>query len=109
MLETIKKAMKQVWTVDIVQDYRHKFLLKEDTLKNSVYYHLRNRLGDVFLTKHNLRIFTEYYMNGQKIDLAIVAIDVARSEDNHLSECVTDVVIAHKEITGTSLNTSPLS
>lgn len=60
MAQIIDKEIKQMWLSEIADDYRAHRLLKEDSLKNAFYHYLRNRLGDVFLDKNNLRIFTEF-------------------------------------------------
>lgn len=99
----IHEVIKQVWLNDIQKDYENCILLKEDTLKNAFYFHIRRRLGDNFLKENNLAIFTEYYLKStkQKVDLAIVEI----SEDiagKHLSECVINIIsiieMKHKNI-----------
>lgn len=94
IIEKIDIAIKKVWKEDLKIDYANYFLLKEDSLKNAFYFHLRNRLGEDFLHSNNLRIFTEYYINGERIDLAIVEIDSIAVEDYHLSDCVTRVLAA---------------
>ncbi|PER24587.1 hypothetical protein CN490_22520 [Bacillus cereus] len=94
IIEKIDTAIKKVWKEDLKIDYANYFLLKEDSLKNAFYFHLRNRLGEDFLNNNNLRIFTEYYINGERIDLAIVEIDLIAGEDYHLSDRVTRVLAA---------------
>lgn len=74
-INQIDRAIKLVWKEDIKKDYDHEFILKEDSLKNAFYHHLRVRLGDGFLIKHKIRIFTEYYLrNNERADLAIVSL-----------------------------------
>ncbi|EJV59181.1 hypothetical protein BWGOE3_08900 [Bacillus mycoides] len=94
IFENIDTAIKKVWLEDLKIDYANNFLLKEDSLKNAFYFHLRNRLGEDFLKNNNLRIFTEYYINGERIDLAIVEIDSIAVEDYHLKDCVIRVLAA---------------
>lgn len=73
--EHIDMAIKMVWKEDILRDYNNDFILKEDSLKNSFYHHLRNRLSDGFMTQNKIRIFTEYYLkNEERADLAIVQL-----------------------------------
>ncbi len=55
----IKTELINIWENNIKSDYDNGYLLKEDTLKNSLYFHLRTKLSDL-LEKHDLRIFTEY-------------------------------------------------
>ncbi|XKK15617.1 hypothetical protein HFP64_27980 [Bacillus sp. AC79A.1] len=94
IIEKIDTAIKKVWTEDLKIVYANYFLLKEDSLKNAFYFHLRNRLGEDFLNNNNLRIFTEYFINGERIDLAIVEIDSIAVEDYHLSDCIIRVLAA---------------
>lgn len=78
--QRIDKALKKIWAENIIPDYNKDYLLKEDTLKNSIYYHLRNELGDGFLDRNRLRIYTEYYLGENKnkkrqiADIAIVQL-----------------------------------
>lgn len=46
--EVIDRVIKEVWVLNISKDYKSFFLLKEDTLKNALYYHLRTRLQHFF-------------------------------------------------------------
>lgn len=55
----IDKTLKEIWKNEIKSDYDDGWLLKEDTLKNSLYHHLRTKLGKVF-DENNIRIFTEF-------------------------------------------------
>jgi hypothetical protein len=77
---TIDRAVKEIWLYDIAGDYEKHYLLKEDTLKNSFYFHLRRRLGERFLEYNKLRIFTEFNDGelkgrGFRADIAIVSIN----------------------------------
>ncbi|MEA1012656.1 MULTISPECIES: hypothetical protein [Bacillus cereus group] len=94
IIKNIDIAIEKVWLEDLKNDYANHFLLKEDSLKNAFYFHLRNRLGVDFLKNNNLRIFTEYYINGERIDLVIVEIDSVAAEDYHLSDCIIRVLTA---------------
>lgn len=72
----IDECIKEVWLNDIYNDYIHRFLLKEDSLKNVFYRRLCNRLSDGFLLDTNIRVFTEYRLpTKQKVDLAIVQLN----------------------------------
>lgn len=88
----IHSTIKRVWKEDIKRDYKKSYLLKEDTLKNSFYFHLRRRLGD-FLEENNLRIFTEYSIDSKKrIDLVIVEIDPIKAQTDYLENSVEKVI-----------------
>lgn len=94
VINKIHTAIKKVWTNDLSIDYDQSFILKEDSLKNAFYFHLRTRLGDCFLNENNLRIFTEYKIGDNRIDLAVVEIDPEVAVDNHLDDCVTKVLFS---------------
>lgn len=61
--QILSDAITAIWEKEIKEDYINGWLLKEDTLKNALYYHLRNRLG-ALLDENNIRIFTEYRATG---------------------------------------------
>lgn len=61
-IETIKNTLISVWEKNIKNDYENTYLIQEDTLKCSLYHHLRNELGEL-LNQHNLAILTEYRGN----------------------------------------------
>ena len=44
----VHKTLRRIWEYDIPRDYNNRWLLKEDTLKNALYFHLRNQLGKLF-------------------------------------------------------------
>ena len=92
VLKEIDKAVKEIWLNEIVNDYDNGFLLKEDSLKCCLYYHLRNRLEEL-LEANNLRIYPEFYFTELKYraDIAIVEMD-PKSEALYLRDRVKDVV-----------------
>lgn len=74
----IDAELKSIWLNKIPEDYSNRHLLKEDSLKNAFYYHLRSSLGEL-LEENDLRIFTEFNDAGLKnigfrADLAIVKV-----------------------------------
>ncbi|MEA1960471.1 MAG: hypothetical protein U9N81_04285 [Bacillota bacterium] len=87
----IDEVINRVWIEDIRADYKNKYLLMEDSLKNAFYYHLRKRLGDNFLLANNVRIFTEYHHHGKKADLAVVEINREKSEEGYLGDSIHNV------------------
>lgn len=103
----IDKVIKKLWIEDIAADYDAHRLLKEDCLKNSFYYHLRRRLGDDFLDKNRLQIFTEFndgplQGTGKRADIAIVKL-MPEGEDgypghlrNYIEEIVAIIELKHK-------------
>ena len=92
ILRLIDKTIKETWVNEIKEDYEEDYLLKEDSLKNRLYFHLRTKLEAV-LREHDLRIFPEYYFPELKYraDLAIVQMD-AESENDYLKDRVKDIV-----------------
>jgi len=95
IINQIDTTLKYIWKYDIKQDYDKSYLLKEDTLKNALYYHLRNKLG-ALLEKHNLRIYTEFTDNifnrtNYRPDIVIAEIN-PESEECYLGNCVTKIV-----------------
>lgn len=95
VVKEIDHAIKDIWMHEIRFEYDHYYLLKEDTLKNALYHHLRNRL-DPLLTKNHLRIYTEFtdgplQGSGRRADIAIVEIDEA-CDVKYLKHFVKEVV-----------------
>lgn len=89
--ETIDRTIKKVWVTKIPQDYKTYYLLKEDSLKNAFYYHLRTELHSL-LESYNVRIYTEFHYNGSIVDLAIVKLNDHPGNKNHLQEDVESVL-----------------
>lgn len=96
----IDNALKVIWKENIIQDYNNDFLLKEDTLKNAIYHHLRSELGDGFLKKNRLRIYTEYYLGLNKnrkkqiADIAIVQLlhKKEMNGDYHINDRIERII-----------------
>jgi len=88
----IDEVINKIWLKDISEDYKNKFLLMEDSLKNAFYYHLRESLSNRFLLDNNLRIFTEFKHYGKIADLAVVEIDREKAEVAHLENCTNRVL-----------------
>lgn len=92
LLNQIDNTIKYIWTYDIKQDYDKNYLLKEDTLKNALYFHLRNKLSTL-LEKYNLRIFTEFNTDvfrgtGYRPDMIIAQIK--EEPEGFLGDCIED-------------------
>lgn len=94
VVEKIDAAIIHTWTKKLSTDYDKSFLLKEDSLKNAFYFHLRTALGDSFFTENNLRMYTEFHIHGERIDLAIVEINPKVAESTYLEDSVKRVLIA---------------
>jgi hypothetical protein len=89
--ETIDQAIKKIWVTNIPQDYNTYYLLKEDSLKNALYYHLRTELHRL-LDAYNLRIYTEFYYKGSIADLAIIKLNDNPGNNNHLKDDIESVL-----------------
>lgn len=89
--KTIDRAIKNIWVDKISKDHESFHLLKEDTLKNALYFHLRTELASL-LEKHNLRIYTEFYHGGFIADLAIVKLNDDPGNNDHLKDDIENVL-----------------
>ncbi len=90
--KTVDSAIKEIWCNNIKCDYENFSLLKEDTLKNSFYFHLRNKLTDRFLEENRLKIYTEYYHDGLRADLVIAQLCEKPGFNGHLRNDVEDIL-----------------
>lgn len=90
-IKTIGNAIKEIWCNNIKYDYENFSLLKEDTLKNSFYFHLRNKLTDRFLEENRLKIYTEYYHDGLRADLVIAQLCEEPGLNGHLRNDIEDI------------------
>ena len=103
IMQIIDEAIKSVWENEIRNDYENKRLLKEDTLKNAMYFHLRNRIGWL-CDECDLRIFTEFtdwdFRHTGKIpDMVIARMDMekdVRYWGDAVTECLAVIEIKYK-------------
>ena len=99
----IHKTIVSIWNDKISEDYDYGWLLKEDTLKNALYFHLRSQLGTVF-DDNNIRIFTEFTDekfkgSGYRPDIVIARIDPNKPVSywgNAVVECLAVIEIKYK-------------
>ncbi|MGE5662015.1 MAG: hypothetical protein ACM3X1_07170 [Ignavibacteriales bacterium] len=68
----IDSIVKDTWINDIRDDYKKDKLRREGSFQCSLYYHLRNKIGEQFLEENKLCIYAEFGYLGKKVDLAIV-------------------------------------
>ncbi|WP_024834025.1 hypothetical protein [Ruminiclostridium josui] len=89
----IDRVLKDFWINVLPKEYNNDNLLKEDSLKCLMYYHLRTHLSDAWLNRHRIRIYPEFILTpGKRADIAIVQlIPAAQRADKHLSNCVEKV------------------
>lgn len=95
VLEEIHSTIKYIWEYDIPKDYENKFLLKEDTFKNSLYFHIRTKLESL-LEKYNIMIFTEFNTDkfrktGYRADLILAQMDFD-SNKRFWGDCVKNYI-----------------
>ena len=93
IIQIIDEAIKSIWVNEIRNDYEKKRLLKEDTLKNAMYFHLRNRVGWL-CDECNVRIFTEFtdwkFKHTRKIpDMVVAKVDI-ESDASYWGDAVTE-------------------
>ena len=84
VLNEIHNTIKYIWEYDIPNDYNKRILLKEDTLKNALYFHIRTRLSSL-LEKYNIMIFTEFNTDqfrhmGYRADLILAQMNYDTNE-----------------------------
>ncbi|MGN0711024.1 MAG: hypothetical protein ACI4LO_04610 [Anaerovoracaceae bacterium] len=108
MIEFVDKEIKELWKNEIYRDYKNKMLLKEDSLKNAFYHHLRNRISDEFMIKNRIRIFTEFNdgeLKGTKkrADIAIVQLEETDEDGEykkhlkkHVEKIIAIIELKHK-------------
>ena len=102
----IDETIKEIWQHEILEDYKNRWLIKEDTLKNAFYFHLRRKLGELF-EKNNIRIFTEftdYKFADTKFrpDIVIAEMDFERKSESFsedISRCVAVIELKYKNKT----------
>ncbi len=94
----VLKKIKDIWNNEIIAkeyedlNYKASYLLREDTLKCSLYYHLRNWIEKEKAV--NIRVFAEYpeFNRGRerryRPDLVIVKL---RPEDKRTGDIVSDI------------------
>lgn len=95
IMQIIDEAIKSIWENEIRNDYENRRLLKEDTLKNAMYFHLRNRIGWL-CDECDLRIFTEFtdwkFRQTRKIPDMVIAKVNMESDAPYWGDAVTKCV-----------------
>ena len=99
----IHKTIVSIWNDKISEDYDYGWLLKEDTLKNALYFHLRNALGELF-DQNDVRIFTEFTdekfkHNRCRPDIVIARVDLDKTVKywgDSVTECLAVIEIKFK-------------
>ena len=109
LMQIIDDTIKSIWAEEIKDDYECGWLLKEDTLKNSIYHHLRSKLGCLFV-ENDIRIFTEF-TDGKftgtdfRPDLVVAHVDFEQEKEfygDYVSECLCVIEIKYKRGYGAS-------
>ena len=95
IMQIIDEAIKSVWLNEIKSDYDKNWIMNEDGMKTSLYFHLRMQLEQI-LAETNLRIFTEFNdaeFQGKpyRPDMVIAYVDMD-SETDYWRQSVTNCV-----------------
>jgi len=99
----IEDALCSIWENQIKDDFDKIRILNEDTLKNAIYYHLRNRLGKLF-DEQDIRILTEFtdgefLGSGYRPDMVIAKINMTSDADcwrGAITECLAIIELKMK-------------
>lgn len=103
LIKVIDDTIKNIWENEIAYDYADGWLLKEDTLKNSFYFHLRTKLGKIF-DENDIRLFTEFTDDkfrgsGCIPDMVIAKVDFDKDEryyGDYIEECLCVIEFKYK-------------
>ena len=93
----IHATIKNIWKHGISKDYDQHYLLREDSLKNAFYFHLRSSLANI-LTEQNIRIYTELHYRdmispNSRADLAVVQLNAM----NEIQEVLAVIEFKYKK------------
>ena len=103
IMQAIDEAITSIWKHEIKADYEDGWLLKEDTLKNALYFHLRSKLGKLF-DENDIRIFTEFTdwtfkHSGYRPDMVIARVNADSDESywgNAVTNCLAVIELKYK-------------
>ncbi len=95
VLEIIDKQIQYIWKNKISADYENGWLLKEDTLKNALYHHIRTELSSLF-DAENIRVFTEFrdsVFKGTSYipDMVIATVDLD-NDSNYYGDSIKEIL-----------------
>lgn len=103
IIQMIDEEIVSIWKHEIKTDYEGGWLLKEDTLKNALYFHLRSRLGKLF-DENDIRIFTEFTdcefkHSGYRPDMVIARVNTDSDEKywgDDVTKCLAVIELKYK-------------
>ena len=103
IINCIDATIQKIWENEIKKDYNNGWLLKEDTLKNAFYFHLRKKLGN-FFEENDIRIFTEFTDEkfkgtGRRPDMVIAKVDFDKDVSyfgDSVTECLAVIEFKYK-------------
>lgn len=100
VLKQIDDAVRDVWGTDIASDYQHCWIWTEDSLKNAMYHHLRDRLM-ALMEQYDVRIFTEFTgdvfgENHKRPDMVIAEIEYDDTGAYSVKECLCVIELKYK-------------
>lgn len=87
LLKEIDYIIKTTWKTCIKKDYLNDYVLREDSLKSCIYYHLRRKLSKI-LKENNLRIYTEYTFSNLSYRADIVIAKISDKEVDYLKDAI---------------------
>ena len=94
IIKKIDRAIKEAWLKNISKDYKNLHLLKEDTLKNSLYYHVRRKLSTQFLEDSGIRMFTEFNdagLRGMGVRADLAIVQLSKNTGAYLGDCIKSI------------------
>lgn len=95
------EVLVSTWENEIKDDYANGWLLKEDSLKTALYYHLRSKLGSI-MEACDLQIYTEFtdgefLQSGRRPDIVIARVKLGdASLRESILECAAVIEIKYK-------------
>lgn len=103
IIQIIDEAVVSIWEHEIKADYENGWLLKEDTLKNALYFHLRSKLDKLFY-ENDIRIFTEFtdwafQHSGYRPDMVIARVNPDSNANywgNAVTKCLAVIELKYK-------------
>lgn len=109
VIQIIDETIASIWEYEIKADYESGWLLKEDTLKNALYFHIRSKLGKLF-DENDIRIFTEFTdwkfkRSGYRPDMVIARVNIDSDDyywGNAVTKCLAVIELKYKAGFGSS-------
>lgn len=88
----IHNCILYTWKYDIDHDFNNNYFLREATLVDAFYYYLRRKIDNL----DNIRIFTEYWIDGYCADMVVVKVKDTESWNIDVEEVVSVIEFKYK-------------